>query len=35
MKISPDFSEVGKVAASGDYTVLPVSCELQIGRAHV
>ncbi len=28
MKISPDFSEVGKVAASGDYTVLPVSCEL-------
>lgn len=28
MKISPDFSEVEKVAASGDYTVLPVSCEL-------
>lgn len=28
MKISPDFSEVEKVAASGDYTVFPVSCEL-------
>ena len=28
MKISPALSEVEKMAAVGDYTVLPVSCEL-------
>ncbi|MCI8473420.1 MAG: anthranilate synthase component I [Clostridiales bacterium] len=27
MKISPALSEVKKIAAAGDYTVLPVSCE--------
>ncbi len=28
MKVSPAFEEVRKFAASGDYDVVPVSCEI-------
>ena len=28
MKISPTFSEAGKIADTGKYNVLPVSCEI-------
>ena len=28
MKISPNFSEVKKIAAIGKYNILPISCEI-------
>ena len=28
MKISPNFSEVKKISATGKYNILPVSCEI-------